>query len=115
MPTWLNRLALTVALIAMPLQGATATLSVLLCHGDAKAHVTHSPDGAAQDAQHGDHSNQGGLGGHPAHHPCCGHVVSAPPSLTFSGNLPDSPIRAFAPDALQDLFVPDRPQRPPLA
>jgi hypothetical protein len=115
MPTWLRRLALAVAMLTMPLQGATATLSIVLCQGDAKAHVMHSPDGAAHDAHLGDQSNEGGMGGNPAHHPCCGHVLSAPPALTCSGNLTDSPIRAFAPDALQDLFVPDRPQRPPLA
>jgi hypothetical protein len=29
--------------------------------------------------------------------------------------LPDFPIRAFVPDSMHDLHVPEQPQRPPLA
>ncbi|HSC94429.1 MAG TPA: hypothetical protein VLC73_05635 [Burkholderiales bacterium] len=115
MPDWLKRLVLLVTLLAMPLQGATATLSVLNCHGDAQAHALHSPQVPDHAAHTGDHPEGTGTSGVPGHHACCGHVVSAPPLATFSRAHPDSPIRVSSPDLWRDLFVPDLPHRPPLA
>jgi hypothetical protein len=35
--------------------------------------------------------------------------------VTLPAALPDFPVRAFAPESLHDLFVPELPHRPPLA
>ena len=116
------------ALLVMPFQGIAATLTVLLCHGDAQAHSTHS--GAGHDASHdaGDHSAahqqdyfgsgydaDGGSNNSTLYHLCCNLTASVPPSITVNTELPDFSVQAFAPKALHDLFVPEQPQRPPLA
>jgi hypothetical protein len=112
---------LAAALAVMPLNGVAATLMVLLCHGDAQAHATH----AATSHDHGDQQHQhehgatgndeGNGAGASYFHLCCNLTAFAPPSITLAIELPDFPVQAFVPDSLHDLFIPDRPQRPPLA
>jgi len=110
---------LLLALAVMPLQGTAATLSALLCDDEAQTHAMHDPSGHDQGMHHDGHSNDqqdtGGAIGNSAYHPCCHYTVSALAAVTLLMARPDSPVGAFAPDALHDLFVPDRPQRPPLA
>ena len=114
MSLWLKILVLAVALLVIPLQGVAATLSVLFCHGDAQIHATHANGG--HDPGTYQHSNQdeGYTTGNSAFHPCH-NTVSAPLVVTLLAAAPDFPVRAFAPDSLHDLFVPEQPQRPPLA
>ena len=115
MTAWCKKLVLLVALAVMPLQGVAATLSVLLCHGDAQAHATHDRSnhdhGVSQDGP----QDEGGTTGNSVHHLCCNVTASAPSILMLPVTQPDFPVRAYTPDPLHDLFIPDRPQRPPLA
>jgi hypothetical protein len=116
---WLKKLVLAAALAVMPLQGVAATLSVLLCHGDAQAHAAHD-GGHDHGAQPGDHHHgqppvDDGAGNGAPYHLCCHFTVTAPVTVTLAMTLPDFPALAFAPAGLHDLYVPDRPQRPPLA
>lgn len=111
----IKKLVLLAVMLVMPLQGVAATLSILLCQGDAETHVMHSPGIADPAARQGGQQDENGTTSHVAYHPCCNHVVSAPPVVTSSATRPDFPVRAFAPDPWYDLFVPDQPQRPPLA
>ncbi len=112
---WLKKLLLGVVLSVLPLQGVAATLSVLYCHGDAKAHVIHSPGNADDGTHQGGHEDEGGTSSQVAYHPCCNHIVSASPVVNSPAALPDFLARAFAPDPWYELFVPELPQRPPLA
>jgi hypothetical protein len=108
-------LVLAAALLVMPLQGIAATLTYLLCHGETKAHGMHSPGSADRGAHQGAPQDEGDTSSYVAHNPCCNHSVSAPPIAKLPAALPDFPVQALAPDLLHDLFLPDRPQRPPLA
>lgn len=118
MTPWRRKLVLVLALAVMPLQGVAATLFVLLCHGDAPAHAVHAQD-THDDPEHGMHyhgdPDEDGATSQSAHHPCCNITASAPPFMTLSAVPPDFQVRAFVPDPLHDLFVPEQPQRPPLA
>jgi hypothetical protein len=111
----LKKLVLAAALVATPLQSVAATLAVLLCHGAAQVHVVHASDASDRtmvgDTKHGNN----GIGDSLANHPCCHNVVSAAPISAQPAAQPEFPVRAFAPDSLHDLFVPEQPHRPPLA
>ena len=110
----LKNLVLAAALLVMPLQGVAATLSVLLCHGDAQIHATHVNGGHDRGTyQHSDQDEDSATG-NSAFHPCH-NTVSAPLVVTLLAAAPDFPVRAFMPYPLHDLFVPEQPQRPPLA
>jgi hypothetical protein len=115
MSLWLKQLVLAAALAVMPLQGIAAAMSVLLCHGDAQAHVMHEGGGHDHGPNHDSHHDDGGGTGVGNYHLCCHYTVTAPPVFTLPAAPLDFPIRAFAPDPLHDLFFPDQPQRPPLA
>lgn len=111
----LKKFVLAAALLVMPLQGIAASLSVLLCQGDLRAHIMHAVD-AGDRATAGDgQSDNGGIGGDLAYHPCCHNIVSAAPIAAPPAAQPEFPVRALAPGSLHDLFVPEQPQRPPLA
>ncbi len=113
---WLNKLVLAAALAVMPLQGVAVTLSVLLCHGEAQAHAGVSHDhGSHQNGHHDNPQGTDGTTGNSAYHPCCHFTVTAPAAMTLTVSTPYFPVLAFTPAPLHDLFVPDRPQRPPLA
>ena len=114
MSLWLKNLVLAAALLVMPLQGVAATLSVLLCHGDARIPATHATGGHDRSAYQDSNQDEGNPTDNSAFHPCH-NTVSAPLVVTLLAAAPDFPVRAFAPDALYDLFVPELPQRPPLA
>jgi hypothetical protein len=114
MSQWLKRLVLAAVLLVLPLQGVTATLSVVHCDGDAQSHAIHTNGGHDRDTyQHGS-QDEGSTTGHSAFHPCH-NTVSAPLVVSLLTAAPDFPVRAFAPDTLYGLFVPEQPQRPPLA
>ena len=118
---WLNRLLLAAALAVMPLQGMAATLSFLLCHGEAQAHETHAGDGHDHGANgHADghpdrHASDDGTAGSSLYHLCCHFSVTTPADITLAVAPLDFPLLALSPERSYDLFVPDRPQRPPLA
>lgn len=110
------------ALAVMPMQGIAGVLTVLLCHGDAQAHSMHASGAHEHDAEDAGHEHEHQAGGQEdnstgkfSNHLCCNLTASAPPVVTFTPAPPDFPVQAFAPAPLHDLFIPDRPQRPPLA
>lgn len=109
MKTWLRKFALLLALTGMPLQGVAATLSTPLCHGDARTHAM-SVDSDQHDSQQGGR----GTSTHAVDHLCTPVTLSAPSVVALPAALVDFPVQTFDPDPLHDLFVPDRPQRPPL-
>lgn len=111
----IRKLVLLAVMLVMPLQGVAATLSVLFCHGDAQAPAMHDRGDHDHGVNHDSHQDEGGTAANHVYHPCCHYNVSAPAVVTLPAALPDFRVRAFAPDPLDDLFVPDRPQRPPLA
>ena len=115
MTAWCKKLALVLVLTAMPLQGVAATLSILLCHGEAQAHAMHDQGSHDHGVPHDNHQDEGGTTGHSAYHLCCNVTASAPSIAISPATQPDFPVRSFVPDPLHDLFIPDRPQRPPLA
>jgi hypothetical protein len=120
MSLWLKKLVLAAALAVMPLQGVAAAMAALVCHGDAQVHAKHESTmhesgGHNHGTQNDVHNNDDGTTGYNAYHLCCHYTVTAPSAVMLPAALPDFPIRAFAPDPLHDLFIPDRPQRPPLA
>ena len=113
-----RKIVLLFMLAALPLQGVAATLSFLYCHGDARGHALHEPDAHDHAAQHdGSHGNPADESntGSPGYHLCCNLTVSAPPTIVVPQSVPSFHFRASVPDSLHDLFIPDRPQRPPLA
>lgn len=118
---WLKTLVLAAALAVMPLQGIAATLSFLLCHGEAQAHETHggqSHDHGTAAGGHHDHKAGGDEGSSSVavpYHLCCHFAVTAPLDVTLALPQQDFPLLALAPERLHNLFIPDRPQRPPLA
>ena len=119
----IKRFVLAIALAVMPLQGIAATLTVLLCHGDAQVHEMHAAGHHNHDDHASAHSDQHGVSAQDengaasnsaSYHLCCNLTASAPASVSIDTVLPDFEARAFVPAPLHDLFVPDQPQRPPL-
>lgn len=118
MASFSKRLVFLVALMAMPLQGVAETAAVLPHSSDGAeqaAHVMHSHDGHDHNAQHDNHQNNDDSTGYPTGHFCGHHFTYILPAVTLLVVTPDFPVRALAPHPLHDLFVPEQPQRPPLA
>ena len=138
--SWIRSAVLAVALAVMPFQGIAATLTVLLCHGDAQAHAGHvgtvqhdhgSPDDSghghdhdrAKAGQHAGHGQVDGVGqpdesagaANLMYHLCCNLSASISTSVDFAAVVPEFPVRTSAPETRHDVFVPEQPQRPPLA
>ena len=113
MSLWLKRLVLAGALVVMPLQGIAASLSVLLCNGEAQMHAMHANGGHDRGTHQNSSQDDGSTSSNFAYHPCH-NTVSGPLVVTLLAAAPDFPVRAFVPDTLYDLFVPEQPQRPPL-
>lgn len=114
MSLWLKTVVLAAALLVMPLQGIAATLSVLLCGGEAQMHAMHANGGQDRGTLQENNQDEGGASGNSAYHPCQ-NTVSAPLFVTSLAAAPDFPVRAFAPDRSPKLFFPEQPDRPPLA
>jgi hypothetical protein len=111
----LKKLLLGAVLLVLPFQGIAATVTLLLCHGDAQAHATHVTGALDRGTHHDGQSDEGSASGNSGNHLCCHGAVSALPVLVLPAVLPDFPDRIIARYLLPDLFVPERPQRPPLA
>lgn len=97
-------------MLIMPLHGAAADLSLLLCSGDRQERV----DGGQSLGLHQNHhEDEGSTAGSSVFHPCH-NMGAAAPVVTMPGPVPDVSVRPFSPDNLYSLFVPEQPQRPPL-
>ena len=114
MSLWLKTLVLAAALLVMPLQGIAASLSVLLCNGEAQMHAMHANGGHDRGTHQDGNQDEGSTNSDSAYHPCH-NTASAPLVATLLATAPDFPVRELAPDSLLALFVPEQPQRPPLA
>jgi len=114
MSRWLKRLVLAGALVLMPLQGIAATLSVVLCEGETERHAVHANGGYDRGTHQDGNQDEGSTNSDSAYHPCH-NTASAPLVATLLATAPDFPVRELAPDSLLALFVPEQPQRPPLA
>ena len=122
MSAWIRKVVVAAVIAMMPLQGIAAVLTVLLCHGDSQAHAVHQGEGhdhpdSAVDHQHDHGATAGheGSAGEPSFHLCCNLVASVPPARSVDTHLPEFLARPIVPAPLHDLFVPELPQRPPLA
>jgi hypothetical protein len=119
---WIKKAVLAAAIALMPLQGIAAVLTLLMCHGDSQIHATHKVDGdghadSALDHHHDHGATAGsdGSSGDASFHLCCNLAASVPPTHSAGTHLPDFLVRTTVPDSVHDLFVPEQPQRPPLA
>ena len=116
MSSRLKKLVLLLAIAVMPLQGIAGALSVLICHGEAQSHATHAQDDHDHGASpQGGHHDDAGTGGDLGYHLCCHHTASGVPVVFLPAATSALPAPATALLLLHDLFLPDRPQRPPLA
>jgi hypothetical protein len=117
MQSWSGRFAVLTLLLVLPLQGVAATLSHLLCSSSpAVEHMSSGQhhDGGNDDGIAREHESSDTGPGH-AGHLSCHQVSSAPPTLSvmvFAGDLPVYEPAIFS---APSLFVPEQPQRPPLA
>lgn len=112
-----KRFVLLLALVMLPVQAMATALSGLVCNSDGRenmTHVAHANDGHGHSAQRDSHSDDDGTNVHSEYF-SCHHLVFILPALTRPVTVSDFPLWAWSAHTLPDLFVPDRPQRPPLA
>ncbi|HXF65216.1 MAG TPA: hypothetical protein VNK67_00765 [Burkholderiales bacterium] len=110
-----RRFVLLLALAVLPLQGLAAALPSVACHGDAQLHAAHASGASGHEAHEGGAVPDGSAPPDSTYHLCCHYSVSAPLVATLPADAPDFQVRTVAPDPLHDLFVPEQPDRPPLA
>lgn len=105
------------ALVMLPTQGVAMALSGIVCSSGGEtpvAHVAHAGDDHDHGARSGGSHEDDGAGIHYEHF-SCNHLVFVLPTTTLPETTPDFAVWALAAHSLTDLFVPERPQRPPLA
>lgn len=115
MSVWCKRILLAVALVVLPMQGIAVGLSFLACHGDSDLHAVHNHDGHGNGSHEHDSHDHGNSTSDAPSHLCCHLTVSGIPAVTPTAFMPDPAALNSEPRLLHDLFLPDRPQRPPLA
>jgi hypothetical protein len=114
MSGWSRKCVLLLVLTVMPLQGVAATLADLLCDPGGQMHEIYSNGGHGHGTPQGGDQNTDNAGANPVWHPFHGTVLG--PAVVISPvAAPDSPLRAHTPEISYDPFVPELPQRPPLA
>ncbi|MDH3286633.1 MAG: hypothetical protein OEP48_02740 [Betaproteobacteria bacterium] len=112
-----KRFVLLLALVMLPVQSIAAALSGIVCDAgsdEPTAHVAHANDGHDHGAQRDSHPDDDGANVQ-HEHSSCHYWVFILPAVTLPAGLLDSLVWASPSHGLPDLFVPDRPQRPPLA
>jgi len=119
MPTCAKRFVLLLLLLTLPTQGIAAALSGLVCDSAGEkqlAHIAHADNSHHADAQ-SDGSYAHDDDGIDVHYDnfSCNHLVFVLPAVMVPATVPDFPLWASSAHTLADLFVPERPQRPPLA
>jgi hypothetical protein len=117
MMQWIKQFVLALAIVVMPIQGIAAGLASVICHGesDLQATATHDHESHSHSGHENGNHDDGAATGDTPSHLCCHHTVSGIPTMIVSGITPEFQVLATAPALLHDLFLPDRPQRPPLA
>lgn len=112
-----KRFVLLLALVMLPVQGIAAALSSIVCDAGSNeptAHVAHAKDGHDHGAQREGLPDDSDANIQHEHF-SCHHLVFMLPAVTPPTTVSDFPVWASLSHSLPDLFVPDRPQRPPLA
>jgi hypothetical protein len=123
MKVWSGRFVLWLMIALMPMQGMAATAAMFRCHTDTTGEAPHamqSPDAHAHshdvNEQEGHaHGSYGSAGSTGNGHFCPHHFSSVLPTTTLATAISGFQVWTSTLHALHDLFVPDRPQRPPLA
>ena len=110
-----KRFVVLLALAVLPVQGIAASFTKLACHtgSDEHAAAAHTQDG--HDHAPRGHSHSDGGKGVDLERSSCHHLTALLPAATLPARVADFPAWAPSSYALPDLFIPDRPQRPPLA
>jgi len=114
-----RRFVLLLLLLALPTQGIAAALSGFVCDSAGErqpAHIAHADNGHHVQAQ-SDASYAHDDDGIDVHYDnfSCNHLVFVLPAVMLPAIVPDFPFWMSSAHTLPDLFVPERPQRPPLA
>lgn len=119
-PPMLNRakrFVLLLALVVFPAQGIAAAISDNLCHASGEQHVSHiahANDGHDHGVQRNSHPDEDGPLAQFEHF-SCQPMVSLLPDVTPLSSGRQLSVWVSWLHGLSDLFVPDRPRRPPLA
>ncbi len=111
-----KRFVLLLALAVLPVQGVGGSFANLACHagmGEHGAHGAQVHDGHDHGVQENGHSDEGKAVD--MEHSSCHPLTPVLPVVMFPWNPSDYPVWAAYSHGLPDFFIPDRPQRPPLA
>ena len=114
MSVHLKKFLLVAVLLGVPLQGAAATLASMLCDPGAQMHEIPVKGGNDRHTHQDGDQDKGYSDGNFVWHPFHGTVLGGV-AVTLLAPAQDIPFWALAPDTPYDLFIPERPQRPPLA
>lgn len=114
MKLWCRKLAVLLLFLALPLQGVATTVYALSClSGGDDRHAAHSQ---AHGHDYGSpHDHDGDTGTNDSANFCCNVVSSGMATVPTSNTQATAPIFESAIPSLSKLFIPEQPQRPPLA
>ena len=107
---------LVLALAVLPAQGMAGAFANLNCHsavGEHSMHGTHANGGHAPGATSQGRTDDGGA--HDTDHASCHPLTPVLPVVLMPASVAEFPVWTPSSYALPNLFIPDRPQRPPLA
>jgi len=110
MSGWSGKIVLLLALVASPLNGIAAAFAVLPCDMEQPANIVADDDGSRTSQQHDSDANNAFSG-----HFCCQNIVCGMPVAAPNAVIPDHPSFEAPISPLSSLFIPEQPQRPPLA
>lgn len=112
-----KRVVLMLALAVLPVQGIVGALATLTCHegvGNHAAKVLDVNSGHDHGTHHHDRTDVTDNGTE-LDHSSCHPLTPVLPFVTLPGTAAEFPVWSPSTYTLPDLFIPDRPQRPPLA
>ncbi len=107
---WPGKIALLLALVVLPFNGITASFAALPCYTEQPANIVAHYDGSGTSQQPDSNANNAFSG-----HFCCQNIVSGMPVTAPDTVIPDYPSFEVSISPLSGLFIPEQPQRPPLA
>lgn len=110
-----KRFVVLLVLAVLPVQGIAASFAKLACHTGSGEHAAaaHTHDGHDHAPQGHSHSDDG-KNLDPERF-SCHHMTAVLPAATLPARVSEFPAWAPSSYGLPELFIPDRPQRPPLA
>ena len=115
MKSWWRKLALLLVFLALPLQGAAATIHALSClSGGGDQHASHSQThGHDHGSPASSHDHDGDTGKSDFAHYCCNLVASGLLGVPAAAVRAEPPTLESPIPLLATLFIPEQPQRPP--